>query len=353
MESSNRYFKHEGELMREFINTIRQKVNLSQEDIESVMQEIMSGQADKAEIADFLIALREKGPTIDEITGAAKIMRRFVVPVATKHQNIIDTCGTGGDKKHTFNISTLSAFVVAGAGGIVAKHGNRSISSKCGSACVLEKLGVNLNIEEKHVSACLDQVGIAFLFAQRLHPAMKNVAPVRKELGVETIFNVLGPLTNPASATHQMMGVYHRDFVEPMARVLKNLGLQRALVVHGSDGLDEITNTGPTFMCEYNGEDIQSYEFHPQELGIALAKESDLVGGEADTNVRIFKKVLSGAKGPKRDIVVLNAAFALYIGEIVPNIQAGFDLAQKSIDSGAAQKKLDDLIALTHSPVLD
>ncbi|MCD4779541.1 MAG: anthranilate phosphoribosyltransferase [Candidatus Omnitrophica bacterium] len=340
-------------MMREFINKIQQKINLSQEEIESVMQEIMSGQAKNQDIADFLMALREKGPTIDEITGAARIMRRFVVPVTTKHQRIIDTCGTGGDKMNTFNISTISAFVVAGAGGIVAKHGNRSVSSNCGSACVLEKCGVNLNVEEKHLSACLDQVGIAFLFAQRLHPAMKNVAPVRKELGVETIFNVLGPLTNPASATHQVMGVYHRDFVEPMARVLKNLGLQRALVVHGSDGLDEITSTGSTFMCEYNGEDIQSYEFNPEELGVSLARGSDLIGGNVGENVRIFKKILSGAQGPKRDIVVLNAAFALYVGEIVPNIQAGFDAAKKSIDSGMAQKKLDDLIELTHSPVLD
>ena len=230
--------------MKEFIQKIRRKQNLDSHEIRNVMQCIMSGLAEKGGVADFLLALNDKGATVEEITGAAKILRAFVWRLRRSMKLVLDTCGTGGDQLNTFNISTATALVVAGTGVIVATHGNRSASSQCGSADVLEALGVNLNIEEEHVSECLDKVGIAFLFAQRLHPAMKNVASVRKELGVKTIFNILGPLTNPAQATHQVMGVYSRDLVEPMAYVLKNLGLKRALVVHGSDGLDEITVTG-------------------------------------------------------------------------------------------------------------
>jgi len=252
--------------MRSSIEKLNNKENLTQPEIEEVMHEIMSGEAKENDISDFLLALREKGPTVDEITGAAKIMRKFVVSIDTEHEVVLDTCGTGGDKKGTFNISTITALVVAGAGVAVAKHGNRSVSSSCGSADVLEALGVNLNVEQEHLSACMDEVGIAFLFAQKLHPAMKNVAPVRKKLGVETIFNILGPLTNPARATHQILGVYSRDLVEPMAEVLGNLGLKRALVVHGSDGLDEITTTGKTFISEFNGNEVISYDISPDEL---------------------------------------------------------------------------------------
>ena len=322
--------------MRKYIEKLRRRENLLQPEIENLMQEIMSGQAAKEDIAAFLLALNDKGPTADEITGAAKIMRQFSYEVKTDHPVVLDTCGTGGDLKGTFNISTVTAFVVAGAGVVVAKHGNRSVSSRCGSADVLEALGVNLNMEEEHLSECLDKVGIAFLFAQRLHPAMKNVAPVRKELKVKTIFNILGPLTNPARATHQIMGVYSRDLVEPMANVLKNLGLKRALVVHGSDGLDEITTTGKTFVSEFNGKEVVSYDIDPQELRIPLAKVHDLLGGDLAANVKIVNQVMDGLHGPHRDIVVLNAAYALYTAEKVKAITQGIREAEMSIDTGAA-----------------
>lgn len=334
--------------MKAYIQKLNRRENLTQSEIEAVMQEIMAGQAAQDDIAAFLLGLREKGPTVEEITGAARIMRRFVTGIKTRHQRVLDTCGTGGDKKNTFNISTITAFVVAGAGVVVAKHGNRSVSSPCGSADVLEAVGIKLDIEEQHLSECLDEVGIAFLFAQKLHPAMKNVAPVRKALGVETIFNVLGPLTNPARATHQIMGVYHRDLVEPMAHVLKNLGLRRALVVHGSDGLDEITTTGRTDVSEYNGGEVISYDISPEELGIALAKPGDLAGGDLSTHVKIFESILNGRKGPQRDIVVVNAAYALYIAEQVKNIDEGIQAAHHSIDSGKARRKLEELKELTN-----
>jgi anthranilate phosphoribosyltransferase len=237
--------------------------------------------------------------------------------------------------------------VVAGAGVAVAKHGNRSVSSKCGSADILEALGVNLNVEQQQLSACLDEVGIAFLFAPHLHPAMKNIAPVRKKLGVETIFNILGPLTNPARATHQILGVYSRELVEPMATVLMNLGLKRAVVVHGSDGLDEITTTGKTFISEYNGQEIISYDITPEEMWLRPAHLHDLKGGDLQTNVAICQEILNGKAGPPRDIVVLNAAYALYIAEAAKSISQGLDMAQATIDSGKALKKLEELKAFT------
>ena len=334
--------------MEDLIKKINSGENLSQAEIEEIMMIIMSGEASREDISAFLLGLRAKGPTVDEITGAAKIMRKNVVGINTKHKDVLDTCGTGGDKKGTFNISTVSALVIAGAGGVVAKHGNRSVSSNCGSACVLEALGVNLEVGQEHIQECLDEIGVAFLFAQKLHPAMKHVAPVRKELGVETIFNILGPLTNPANATHQLMGVYSRDYVEPLALVLKNLGLKRSMVVHGSDGLDEITTTGKTFISEWDGQEVASYDIDPEELGISLAKSEDLKGGELEDNVKIFKEILGGVRGPKRDIVLVNSAYGLYVSEKVPSIQAGMELARESIDSGKANKKLQDLVTFTN-----
>ena len=334
--------------MKDYILKIQKKENLSREEIEEVMQSIMSGEASRDEMSSFLLALREKGPTIEEITGAAKIMRKFVVEIQTRHKTVLDTCGTGGDKKNTFNISTTAAFVVAGAGVAVAKHGNRSVSSQCGSADVLEVAGVNLKIGEVHAAECLDDVGIVFLFAQAHHPAMKHVGPVRKELGVETIFNILGPLTNPANATHQIMGVYNRDYVEPLANVLMNLGLKKAMVVHGNDGLDEITTTDKTFIAEYNGEEIISYDIDPLELGIKKAKPQDLLGGKLEENVKIFETILDGERGPKRDIVMLNAAYGLYIAQKAVSISQGLELAKDSIDTGKARKKLEDLKNFTN-----
>jgi anthranilate phosphoribosyltransferase len=329
--------------MNEYISKIKSGENLAQEEIEDVMTSIMSNRATKEDMAEFLLALREKGPTIDEITGAARIMRSFVVKVEAKSPRILDTCGTGGDKKHTFNISTIAGIVAAGAGAVVAKHGNRSVSSKCGSADVLEAMGINIKAGEKHAAECMDDVGIAFLFAQVHHPAMKHVAPVRKELGVDTIFNILGPLTNPANATHQMVGVYRRDLVEPIANVLKNLGLKRALVVHGSDGLDEITTTGKTFVSEYNGKEIISYDVDPEELGIKIARPEDIIGGDLKTNVEIAEAVIRGERGPKRDIVLLNAAYALYISEKVKGISDAMEIAREAIDSGKASQTLERL----------
>jgi anthranilate phosphoribosyltransferase len=335
--------------MKDHIQKIRNSQHLTRQEIEVVLHEIMSGEAQHEDIADFLLALNQKGPTVEEITGAAKLLQQFYHEVKTSQQVVLDTCGTGGDKKHTFNISTISALVVAGAGVVVAKHGNRSVSSKCGSADILEALGVRLDLDPKSLSRCLDEIGIAFLFAQKLHPAMKHVAAVRKALGVRTIFNILGPLINPAKATHQIVGVYSRDLVRPIAQVLQNLGLKKALVVHGSDGLDEITTTGITHISEFNGlGEIISYQINPEELGIPLAMEQDLKGGEmVEENVGITQGILSGAKGPKRDIVVLNAAYAFYTADRVKDIKEGIALAEESIDQGQAAKKLEMLKRFT------
>ena len=333
--------------MQDYIRKIQQGQNLTHDEITIVMELIMSGHAPVDEVRDFLLALNAKGPTVEEITAAALIMRRFVIPVKAKHGVVLDTCGTGGDLKGTFNISTLAALVVASCGVVVAKHGNRSVSSACGSADVLEALGVDVNMEERHLNECLDEVGIAFLFAQRLHPAMKNVAPLRKSLGVKTIFNILGPLTNPAQASHQIMGVYSRELTEPMAHVLKNLGLKRAMVVHGSDGLDEITTTGKTFVSEYNGKDIISYDIDPDELGIPRAAIQDLIGADAATNAQIVLDILKGEQGPRRNIVIVNAAYALYIAQAVETLPQGIRMAEHAVDSGRTLKKLDQLKEFT------
>jgi len=334
--------------MNELILKVQRGENLSIEEIQTVMREIMSGILSESDIEAFLSGLRRKGATIEEITGAARIMRQFVIPVKTKHEVILDTCGTGGDKKGTFNISTVSALAVAACGVAVAKHGNRSVSSRCGSADILEALGVNLNLDPDQLGQCLDDVGIAFLFAQRLHPAMKHVAPVRKRMGVETIFNILGPLTNPAKTTHQMMGVYDKGLVEPLAHVLKNLGLKKALVVHGHDGLDEVTTTGPTFMSEFNGKEVLSYSFSPKEYGMTMASLDDLKGGDLEANVRIAKDILEGKGGLKREAVLLNAACGLYIGDAVKTIVDGISMATACLDSGKANQKLFELKEFTH-----
>ncbi|HPB68504.1 MAG TPA: anthranilate phosphoribosyltransferase [Candidatus Omnitrophota bacterium] len=336
--------------MRAYIEKLKRKEDLTIPEIESVMEKIMSGDAPEQMVADWLLSLNLKGPTIDEITGAARLLQKFYLPVKTGHPLVLDTCGTGGDKKHTFNISTITAFVVAGAGVVVAKHGNRSVSSKCGSADLLEALGVNLDIDYRLLGPCLDQTGIVFLFAQKLHPAMKNVAPVRKALGVETIFNILGPLINPARATHQLMGVYSRDLVNPLAYVLKNLGLKRGMVVHGSDGLDEVTTTGPTFVSEWDGRAVLSYEIDPREFDIPLTEPETLKGGDLKKNLYIAKEVLDGVQGPRRDIVVLNAAYALYVADRVQDVREGVGLAQEAIDSGKAKAKLEALITFTQKP---
>ena len=333
--------------MKSYIHKLHNRENLTRDEIEDVMRLIMSGKAVKEDITAFLLALRAKGPTVDEITGAARILREYVIPIKTKHTTILDTCGTGGDKKILLISPRSPRSLWPGPGWSWPSTATAPFPAAV-AAPISWRPGVNINVEEQHLSACLDELGITFLFAQQLHPAMKNVAVIRKELGVETIFNILGPLTNPAKATHQILGVYNRDLVEPMANVLKNLGLKRALVVHGSDGLDEITSTAQTFIGEYDGKEVFTYDIMPDEFGLPPAQPHDLEGGDLAANVRIFEDILAGKRGPKRDVVVINAAYAFYVAERVKNINEGITLAQDSIDSGKAAKKLDALKEFTN-----
>ncbi len=334
--------------MREIIEKLEHKKNLSHGQMHAAMMEIMSGRAAETDMKDFLLGLNAKGLTIEEITAAAEIMRKFVVPVKTDLTKVFDIVGTGGDAKHSFNISTAAAFVVAAAGVPVAKHGNRSVSSLCGSADVLEALGVNIVMSHDRLDVCLKSVGIVFLFAQQHHPAMKHVAAVRKELGVKTIFNILGPLTNPAFATHQMMGVYSRHLTEQMAHVLKNLGAKRVLAVHSADGFDEISTADKTFICDLVGDQLKTYEIVPEDFGLKRACEADLKGGDKQENAKILHEILAGEKGPKRDVVLLNAAFGLYAAEAVGEPQAGLKLAADLLDSGKVLQKFEQLKEFTH-----
>jgi anthranilate phosphoribosyltransferase len=314
----------------------------------------MSGEATPAQIAGFLIALRVKGETVDEITGCARAMRRAAVHVAPSENGIlIDTCGTGGDASGTFNISTTTAFVAAGAGLRVAKHGNRSISSRSGSADVLTALGVNLELTPEQVAACLDETGIGFLYAPRLHPAMRYAIGPRRELGVRTVFNVLGPLTNPAGAEAQLLGVYDPALTETMARVLCDLGSRAAYVVHGHNGLDELTTTGPNRVSHFGlgrVDGVITETLDAQTLGLAPAQPKDLLGGEPEENARITRDVLSGRdRGPRRDVVLLNTAAALHVGGLAESLESGLALARASIDEGAALGTLDAMIAFSNA----
>jgi anthranilate phosphoribosyltransferase len=322
--------------------------NLAEAEMISVMDQIMSGGATAAQIAAFLTALRMKGETVEEITGAARVMREKANRVCVKAALVVDTCGTGGDQKGTFNVSTTTAFVVAGAGVTVAKHGNRSVSSKSGSADVLSALGVKVDASKEKVEECLERIGIGFLFAPLLHEAMKHAIQPRREIGIRTIFNLLGPLTNPAGATHQLIGVYDGGLTEPIARVLKNLGLVRAMVVHGTDGLDEISLTSATRISELSDGEVKSYEFVPESLGFARCRIEDLAGGSAEECAAIVRDVLSGERGPKRDMVLINSAAALYVAGAAASLEKGASLAAASVDSGKAKEKLDLLIRMTH-----
>ena len=334
-------------MIREAIAKIADRINLTKKEMQATMQEIMNGKATPAQIAAFLTGLRVKGETVEELTAACQVMRQFLKPIRINKKVILDTCGTGGDSKHTFNISTISAFVVAACGITVAKHGNRSISSSCGSADLLEGLGVNINIDAAMMKSCLEKVGIAFLFAPKLHPAMKYATPVRREIGIRTIFNVLGPLSNPAKATHQLVGVYSKELVRPIAEVLKNIGLKHALVVHGADGLDEITTTTKTFACEVKNKRVKSLIISPRSYGIKLAKLEDLKGGSIGRNVSIARSVLSGKRSAYRDIVVLNSAFAIYVADKVKSIKFAVRLSEEIIDTGRAEAKLERLKQFT------
>ncbi|MDX2140356.1 MAG: anthranilate phosphoribosyltransferase [Chloroflexota bacterium] len=322
---------------------------------EAVMNQIMSGGATNAQIAAYLMALRMKGETRDEITGSAKAMRANAhhVPTNGDSADLLDTCGTGGDKSGTFNISTTVAFVAAGAGLRVAKHGNRASSSKCGSADVLGALGVNLDLTPEQVGQCVDDVGIGFLFAAKLHPAMKHAIGVRREMAVRTIFNILGPLTNPAGARRQLMGVFAADMTDMLAHVLGQLGAVSAMVVSGYGGLDELTTTGPNRVSHYHDQNIHSFDLDPAEYGFRGANISELLGGEAADNAAILRGVLDGSiRDAKRDVVVLNAGAALVAGGKAHSLRTAIPLAGEVIDSGAALRKLDELVAYSQKLVV-
>jgi anthranilate phosphoribosyltransferase len=334
--------------------------DLSEAEMVEVMNQIMGGEATPAQIGAFITALRLKGETIEEITGAARVMRACATPIRVgktldidredineDQETILDTCGTGGSGTRSFNISTTVAFVVAACGVKVAKHGNRSISSACGSADVLEALGVNLEVTPERVSHCIDEVGIGFLFAPALHGAMKHAIGPRREIGIRTIFNILGPLTNPAGADRQVLGVYREELVEPMAGVLQKLGCKRGYVVHGADGMDEITLTAATRVAEIEGEALRSYQITPEEFGLDRCSLAELQGGDAETNAAIVKSILTGAKGPKRDVVLLNSGFALAAAGVSSSPAEGVERAAEAIDSGDALAKLQALVALT------
>lgn len=329
----------------EAIKSVVDGHNLSTDEAAGVMNEIMDGKATDAQIAALITALRVKGETSNEIYGFAKTMRSFSTPIVTRYTQLLDTCGTGGDASGTFNISTTAAFVAAGAGVKVAKHGNRSVSSKSGSADVLEALGVNLSLTPADLANCIENAGIAFLFAPALHPAMKYAIGPRREIGIRTIFNVLGPLTNPARANHQLLGVYDGALTEIIAVVLQKLGSRHALVVHGANSMDEITVTGNTKVSELKNGMVENYEISPGDYGFPVRKIEELAGGTPEDNATIMRDILSGKEtGAKREAVVLNAAAALYAGDDVVSIEKGIKKAVKSIDSGSAMSRLKKLV---------
>ena len=331
--------------IQEAIAKVIEGADLSRGEMTDVMNQIMSGEATDAQIGAFLIALRVKGECVDEIAGAASVMREKATPIATKHDVIVDTCGTGGDHSGTFNISTTAAFVAAGAGLCVAKHGNRAATSQSGSADVLSALGVNIEASPETVSRCLDDVGIGFLFAISLHGAMKYAIGPRREIGARTIFNALGPLSNPAGATRQVVGVYSAALTETLAGVLATLGAERAFVVHGSDGLDEMTLTGPTRVSELKNGSVSTYDVSPGDFGLAQAPADVLKGGDADYKAGITRSILNGEEGPRRNIVLLNAAAAIVAGDKARDLNEGVQAAAEVINSGKALEKLEGLVA--------
>lgn len=335
-------------MIQEAVYKLINREDLSLDLAKNVMDEIMSGNATNAQIAAFITAMRMKGESIDEITACAMIMRKHGTKL--NHEgDVLEIVGTGGDEANTFNISTVSSIVIAAAGIPVAKHGNRSVSSKCGSADVLEALGVKIDIPVEKSERILKEAGICFMFAPLYHSSMKYAAPVRKELGVRTIFNILGPLSSPASANLQLLGVYDENLVEPMARVLQNLGIKRAMVVHGHDGLDEISLTTSSTVCEVNQGNINSFFFDPRQLGFENCQKEALVGGDSMVNAEIARNILMGEKGPKRDIVLLNTAVCLYMTYNNITLRECVKMAAAIIDSGKAIKKLEQFVALSNA----
>lgn len=335
-------------MIKDAIAKLADRISLTEKEAEEVMAEIMDGAATPAQIAAYLMGLRLKGETVDEIAGSVRAMRARAIRIAVGDPNVVDTCGTGGDRAHTFNISTTAAFVIAGAGLTVAKHGNKSVSSKSGSADVLATLGVNIDLPTEQVTDCINDVGIGFLFAPLYHGAMKHCAGPRQEMGIRTMLNILGPLTNPAGASIQVLGVFDGNLTELIGKVLLQLGSQHCFVVHGMDGLDEITLTDKTMVSEGKQGVLSSYMLDPQEFGLSRVRLKDLAGGPPPQNAQITRDILQGRKGPKRDIVCLNAAPALVAGRKAKSLQEGFRLAAHTIDSGAAEEKLERLIAYTN-----
>ncbi len=338
-------------MIKDAIAKLADKTDLTEKESEEAMLQIMEGQATPAQIAAFLMGLRVKGETIGEIAGAVRAMRSKALRIRLGASKVVDTCGTGGDRAHTFNISTTAAFVVAGAGLTVAKHGNRSVSSKSGSADVLTALGVRIDLPADRVADCIDEVGVGFLFAPLYHGAMKHCAAPRQEMGIRTLLNILGPLSNPAAAGLQVVGVFDERLTELLARVLVHLGTQHCFVVHGMDGLDEVTSTTKTKIAEGKAGVVSSYLVSPQDFGVERASMKDLIGGSADDNAQITREILQGRKGPKRDIVCMNTAPALVAGGLAKTLREGFLLAGQAIDAGKAIDKLDRLITFTKRAV--
>ena len=331
------------------LKLVTQRQDLNAEQMRDVMNQIMTGHATPAQIGGFLIGLSMKGETVTEIAAAAEVMRSLATPVDIEGEHVVDTCGTGGDGASTFNVSTASAFVVAAAGAKVAKHGNRSISSSSGSADVLEAAGVNLELTPEQVKHCIDTVGVGFMFAQKHHGAMKHAIGPRREMGVRTVFNLLGPLTNPARASHQVLGVFDKKWVVPMAEVLQKLGSEHVLVVHAEDGLDEISIGAETHVAELKNNEIHSYTIKPEDFGMQRSDVGGLSVKNANDSLDIIKSIFNGEAGPARDIVVLNAGAAIYAANIADSLKDGVEQAAAAIDSGAASQKLNALIVSSRS----
>lgn len=321
------------------------KQNLSADEMSQAMRLMMRGEMSDAQIAGFLIALRCKGESIEEIAAAVGVLRELVNQVPVKGEHVIDTCGTGGDGANTFNISTTAAFVVAAAGGKVAKHGNRSVSSSCGSADVLEAAGINLELSAQQVAECVDQIGVGFLFAAKHHSAVRHTIAARKEMGVRTLFNLIGPLSNPANAPHQLIGVFDKQWLVPVAEVLKRLGSRHVLVVHAQDGLDEISIAAPTDVAELQRGQVKTYSITPEQFGLQRASLSSLAITNAQSSLEIIRQVLHNQPGPARDIVVLNAGAAIYAADLVGTLEQGMQRAQQVLADGSALAKFEALIA--------
>ena len=335
-------------MIKEAIKILMEKEDLKYQTAKQVMNEIMDGEATDSQIAAFLTALRLKGENIEEITGCAEAMREHALKLPHNNMEVLDIVGTGGDEAFTFNISTVSAFIIAAAGVPVAKHGNRSVSSKCGAADLLEALGVKLDISAEESARVLEKTGICFMFAPLYHTSMKYAAPVRKEMGIRTIFNILGPLSSPAEAPLQLLGVYDESLVEPLAKVLANLGVKRAMVVYGNDRLDEISLSAKTTVCEIENGEFKNYLLDPEELGFELCQPEDVTGGDAQKNAEIARDILKGEKGQKRNIVLLNTAACLYISGKASDMAEGIRIAEELIDSGKAYSKMEEFIKATN-----